>query len=141
MLTITGSGQNRTLTTECPAAVKTPGKAAVPAQKLVNYLKLLPAVQVTIRILSNHQVFIAAGRSRTKMPGLAPNSFPATPSPSAETVRLSSRGLKTLIRQSLFSVANSEDRYLFNAALLLLRQDRMGMVATAMHTRTMLVYC
>jgi DNA polymerase-3 subunit beta len=27
-------------------------------------------------------------------------------------------------------VANSEDRYLFNAGLLLLRQDRMGMVAT-----------
>jgi DNA polymerase-3 subunit beta len=45
-------------------------------------------------------------------------------------LRLSSRGLKTLIRQSLFAVANSEDRYLFNAALLLLREDRMGMVAT-----------
>jgi DNA polymerase-3 subunit beta len=41
--------------------------------------------------------------------------------------------LKTLIRQSLFAVATSGDRYLFNAALLLLRADRMGMVATDGH--------
>jgi DNA polymerase-3 subunit beta len=64
------------------------------------------------------------------MPGLAPNSYPASPSVAVAPLRLSCRGLKTLIRQSLFAVANSEDRYLFNAALLLLRQDRTGMVAT-----------
>jgi DNA polymerase III subunit beta len=62
--------------------------------------------------------------------GVAPNSFPSVSAPALASLRLSSRGLKTLIRQSLFAVANSEERYLFNAALLLLREDRMGMVAT-----------
>jgi DNA polymerase-3 subunit beta len=129
-LSITGSDLKRTVTTECPAAVTTPGEATVPAQKLLNYLKLLPGGKVTMKVLANHQMQITSGHSRTKMPGLAPNSFPPAPSTAATPLRLSSRGLKTLIRQSLFAVANSEDRYLFNAALLLLRQDRMGMVAT-----------
>src|SRR5260370_39181398 len=71
-----------------------------------------------------------SGPSPTRMRGLSPNAFPPAPSAPATPLRLSSRGLKALIRQSLFAVANSEDRYLFNAALLLLRQDRMGMVAT-----------
>jgi DNA polymerase-3 subunit beta len=130
LLCITGSDLKRTVTTECPAAVKTFGEATVPAQKLLTYLKLLPSGAVTVKLLSNHQLQINAGRSRTRMPGLAPNSYPASPSVAVAPLRLSCRGLKTLIRQSLFAVANSEDRYLFNAALLLLRQDRMGMVAT-----------
>jgi DNA polymerase-3 subunit beta len=130
LLSITGSDLNRTVTTECAAAIKTLGETTVPAQKLLNYLKLLPEGRVSMKLLPNQQMQITAGHSRTKMPGLAPASFPFAPSPSAACVRLSVRGLKTLIRQSLFAVANSEDRYLFNAGLLLLREDRMGMVAT-----------
>ncbi len=130
LLSITGSDLKRTVTTECPAAVKTPGQATVPAQKLLNYLKLLPNGTVSIKVLSNYQVQITAGHSRTKMPGLAPTSFPPAPAIAAAPIRISCRALKTLIRQSLFAVASSEDRYLLNAALLLLRADRMGMVAT-----------
>jgi DNA polymerase-3 subunit beta len=129
-LSITGSDLKRTITTECPTAVTTPGEATVPAHKLLNYLKLLPGGKVSMKLLANHQMQVTSGRSRTRMPGLSPNSFPPAPSATATPLRLSSRGLKALIRQSLFAVANSEDRYLFNAALLLLRQDRMGMVAT-----------
>jgi DNA polymerase-3 subunit beta len=129
-LSITGSDLKRTVTTECPAAVTTPGEATVPAQKLLSYLKLLPGGKVSMKLLANHQMQVTSGRSRTRMPGLSPNSFPPAPLATATPLRLSSRGLKALIRQSLFAVANSEDRYLFNAALLLLRQDRMGMVAT-----------
>jgi DNA polymerase III subunit beta len=48
----------------------------VSAQKLLAYLKLLPAGNVSIKLLSNHQIQITAGRSRTKMPGLDPVPFP-----------------------------------------------------------------
>lgn len=129
LLSITGSDLKRTVTTECPAAIKTLGEATVPAQKLLTHLKLLPSGTVNIKLLPNYQLQITAGRSRTRMPGLAPNSYPASPTAVEAPLRLSCRGLKALIRQSLFAVATSEDRYLFNAALLLIRQDRMGMVA------------
>jgi DNA polymerase-3 subunit beta len=133
ILSITGSDLQRTVTTECPVAIKTLGEATVSAQKLLSYLKLLPEGKVSMKLLANHQMQITAGHSKTKMPGLAPTSFPVSPSRTTTAVRLSSRGLKTLIRQSLFAVATSGERYLFNAALLLLRADRMGMVATDGH--------
>jgi DNA polymerase-3 subunit beta len=69
-----------TVTTECPAAVTTPGKATVPAQKMLNYLKFLPGGKLSMKLLANHQMQITSGHSCTKMPGLAPNSFPPAPS-------------------------------------------------------------
>jgi DNA polymerase-3 subunit beta len=133
VLSITGTDLQRTVTTECPAAIKMLGEATVHAQKLLSYLKLLPEGKVAMKLLPNQQIQITAGHSRTRMPGLVPTSFPAAPAAGETSIRLSSRGLKTLIRQSLFAVATSSDRYLFNAALLLLRADRMGMVATDGH--------
>jgi DNA polymerase III sliding clamp (beta) subunit (PCNA family) len=48
----------------------------VPAQKLLNYLKLSPGGKVSMKVLANYQMQITCGHSRTKMSGLAPNSFP-----------------------------------------------------------------
>lgn len=130
ILAITGSNLQRTLNTECAAQVRIAGSAAVPAQKLLNYLKLLPSGRVNLKVLTNHQMQINSGHSRTRMPGLAPESYPAGAPPPPESIRISVRALRTLIRQSLFAVATSEEKYLLNTGLLLLRTGRMGMVAT-----------
>lgn len=129
-LAITGSNLQRTLVTECHAVVRSPGAVAVPAQKLLTYLKLLPNGRVNLKLLENEQVQITAGRSKTRIPGLAPDSYPlSTPFPK-DSRPLNVRALRTLIRQSLFAVATSQDKYLLNTGLLLLRSGRMGMVAT-----------
>jgi hypothetical protein len=125
-LSVTGSDLQRTITTECPAAVKSQGAAAVPAQKLLTYLKLLPNGQVNLKLLGNDRLQITAANSRTKIPGMKPESYPAIPVASGLRIRLSARVLRTVIRQSLFAVATSQDKYLLNAGLLLLRSDRMG---------------
>lgn len=129
-LSITGSDLQRTITTECPAAVSSPGATAVPAQKLLTYLKLLPNGQINLKLLSNDRLQITAVHSRTKIPGMISGSYPAIPVSSGTRIHLSARALRTVIRQSLFAVATSQDKYLLNAGLLLLRSDRMGMVAT-----------
>ena len=129
-LSITGSDLQRTITTECPAAIKSQGAAAIPAQKLLTYLKLLPNGQVNLKLLENDRLQITAAKCRTKIPGLSPASYPAIPAPTGTRLRLSARALRTVIRQSLFAVATSQDKFLLNAGLLLLRSDRMGMVAT-----------
>jgi DNA polymerase-3 subunit beta len=126
---ITGSDLKRTVTTVCPAAIKRFGEATVSAQKLLAYLKLLPAGNVSIDCYQIARFRSPPDASARRCPASL-QFFPASPSVAVAPLRLSSRGLKALIRQSLFAVANSEGRYLFNAALLLLRQDRMGMVAT-----------
>lgn len=130
VIAIMGSNLQRTLCTECPAQVRVAGTAAIPAQKLLNYLKLLPNGRVNLKVLPNHQLQITSGHSRTRMPGLAPESYPMVALSPKESIPISVRALRTLIRQSLFAVATSEEKYLLNAGLLLLRTGRMGMVAT-----------
>lgn len=81
ILAITGSNLQRTLATECPSQVRVAGSAAVPAQKFLNYLKLLPSGRINLKVLPNHQLQIIAGHSRTRMPGLAPESYPVVALP------------------------------------------------------------
>ncbi len=133
LLTITGSDMNRSLRTDCPAEVKTAGAATVHAQKFLTYLKLLPNSRLSLKLLANNRVQVHAGSSRSQMPGLAASEFPAFPAFAPNPVRLSCRALRTVLRQSLFAVATSEDRYLLNTALLILSPDRVGMVATDGH--------
>ena len=71
VLSITGTDLQRTVTTECPAAIKTLGEATVPAQKLLSYLKLLPEGRVTMKLLPNQHIQITAGHSKTSQ-GLRP---------------------------------------------------------------------
>ncbi len=115
-VTFTASDLKQTLRSECSADVKMAGAITIPALKFFNYIRLLPKGRVSVKLLPNDHIQIRAGHSNTKMPGRAASEFPATPSPATGTIRLSSRGLKTLLRQSLFAVANTEARFLFNAA-------------------------
>ena len=138
-LTITSTDLRRALRTQCGAVVKTAGIATIPAQKFLSYLKLLPEGTVHLKVLANDHMQVVANNSRTRIPSRAASEFPRLPQPPAHSVRLSSRLLKTLARQSLFAVSTSEDRYLLNAALLLLRPDRAGMVATDGHRLSFVV--
>lgn len=138
-LSITSTDLRRAFRSQCGAMVKTPGVATIHAQKFLNYLKLLPEGVVHLKVLANDHVQLVAGSSRTRMPGRAAKEFPKLPHPPEESIRLSARLLKTLAKQSLFAVSTSEDRYLLNAALLLLRPDRAGMVATDGHRLSFVV--
>jgi len=52
-LKISASNIEQTLTTKAPATVKKAGVATVPARKLYDYLKLLPAGDISIKLLDN----------------------------------------------------------------------------------------
>ncbi len=138
-ITISGSDHSRSLRSECPAQVATAGSVAIPAQKFLSYLKLVPSGPVHIKRLANHHIQIQAGKSRTRMTGRSASEFPNLPAVPANSIELSSRVLRTLVRQSVFAVATSDDRYLLKAALLLLRPDRAGMVATDGHRLSFVV--
>src|SRR3979411_2869983 len=60
-LTITATDLDLSLRTSCPATVKKEGSCTIPALKLYDYVKLLPAGNVTIKQLENHWVQIRAG--------------------------------------------------------------------------------
>ena len=63
----------------CPAKVKKEGAGTVPAKKLLDFVRLLPDTDLTIKFLENHWASITCGRSRTKMAGMSRESFPELP--------------------------------------------------------------
>src|SRR5262245_50960721 len=63
----------------CAAKVKKEGAGTVPAKKLLDFVRLLPDTDLTIKFLENHWASITCGRSRTKMAGMSRESFPELP--------------------------------------------------------------
>src|SRR6202165_5242141 len=78
-LTITATDLDLSLRTSCAATVKKDGACTIPARKLYDYVKLLGDGDVSIKLLENHWVNIRAGRSITKMVGMARSNFPSVP--------------------------------------------------------------
>ena len=133
-LTITATDLDQSLRTSCTAKVKKPGACTIPARKLYDYIKLLPEGDISIKLMDNHWVQIRAGRSNTKMVGMARANFPQVPEfPAAGGYKLSAASLKNMVSKTIFAISNEESRYTLNGALLVLKAESMAMVATDGH--------
>ncbi len=133
-LTITATDLDQSLRTSCPAKVKRPGACTVPARKLYDYIRLLPEGDISIKLLDNHWVQIRAGRSNTKMVGMARANFPQVADfPETGSFKLQVQSLRSMIAKTIFSISNEESRYTLNGALLVLKAESMAMVATDGH--------
>lgn len=133
-LTITATDLDLSLRTSCPAKVKREGSCTIPARKLYDYVKLLGDGDVSIKLLENHWVNIRAGRSNTKMVGMARSNFPSVPIfPTTNVVKVPGNVLKMLISKTIFAISNEESRYTLNGALMVLKPESITMVATDGH--------
>ena len=133
-LTITATDLDLSLRTSCAATVKKEGSCTIPARKLYDYVKLLPEGTVTIKQMENHWVQIRAGRSNTKMVGMARANFPALPTfPSGSATKLPVTVLRNLIAKTVFAISNEESRYTLNGALMVIKAESIAMVATDGH--------
>jgi DNA polymerase-3 subunit beta len=133
-LTITATDLDQSVRTSCAAKVKKPGACTIPARKLYDYIKLLPDGDISIKLQDNHWVQIRAGRSNTKMVGMARANFPMVAEfPASGSTKLSVASLKNLIAKTIFAISSEESRYTLNGALLVLKAESMAMVATDGH--------
>jgi DNA polymerase-3 subunit beta len=133
-LTITATDLDQSLNTSCAAKVKKPGACTIPARKLYDYIKLLPDGDISIKLMDNHWVQIRAGRSNTKMVGMARANFPQVPQfPAAGGFKINAVTLHNMIAKVIFAISNEESRYTLNGALLVLKAESMAMVATDGH--------
>jgi DNA polymerase III subunit beta len=119
--------------TFCPAQVKVPGSAAVPARRLLEIVRSLPDGDVRVRALENHWVQMNAGRSVFKLAALAKDSFPALPDVPKALAEVPAGVLAGLIDRTAFAISTEESRYTLNGALLVLTPGSVEMVATDGH--------
>ena len=133
-LRITATDLDQSLRTSCAAKVKKPGSCTIPARRLYDYIRLLPEGEISIKLMDNHWVQIRAGRSNTKMVGMARANFPQVPEfPAGIGYKIASGPLRNMIAKVIFAISNEESRYTLNGALLVLKAESMAMVATDGH--------
>lgn len=133
-LTITATDLDLSLRTSCAAGIKAEGACTIPARKLYDYVKLLGDGDITIKLLENHWVNLRAGRSNTKMVGMARSNFPTVPVfPPNGVVKIPAQAFRTLIAKTVFAISNEESRYTLNGALMVLKPESITMVATDGH--------
>jgi DNA polymerase-3 subunit beta len=117
----------------CPARVKKEGSGTVPARKLLDFVRLLPEGDVTIKFLDNHWASITCGRSRTRIAGMSRESFPELPQMPARIAELPMKTVASMIARTQFAISTEESRFTLNGALLLMNPETLTMVATDGH--------
>jgi DNA polymerase-3 subunit beta len=132
-LTLTATDLELGIRAECPARVKKEGAGTIPARKLLDYVRLLPDGDISIKILENHWASITAGRSKTKIAGMSRESYPELPTMPDTITEIPAKLLASMITRTVFAISMEESRFTLNGALLLLKEDGIVMVATDGH--------
>lgn len=117
----------------CPAQVKKAGASTVPGKRLLEIVRSLPDAEIKFKALENHFVQLTCERSSFKLAGMARDNFPALPEVPRELATIPAGVLTTMIHRTGFAISGEESRYTLNGALLLLKPDRILMVATDGH--------
>jgi DNA polymerase-3 subunit beta len=134
-LSLTATDLDLSLCTSCTATVKKDGACAIPARRLLDYVKLLPPdANIAIKVLENNWVSIRCGRSNTKMVGMTRTNFPVQQSfPSSGVIPISAQVLSGMLARTIFAISNEESRYTLNGAFMSIKAESITMVATDGH--------
>jgi DNA polymerase-3 subunit beta len=119
--------------TSCPARVKKEGFGTIPAKKLLDYVRLLPDADITVKFAENHWASFTCGRSRTRIAGMSRESFPELPAMPDTIAEIPVKQLSAMIARTMFAISMEESRFTLNGALLLLGDKTLTMVATDGH--------
>lgn len=114
------------------------GEITVPARKLMDICKSLPAdALIDIRI-DEQKLLIKAGRSRFSLSTLPANDFPTVEEgPGAFTLNLPQGRVRRLIERTSFAMAQQDVRYYLNGMLLEVSAGMLRAVATDGHRLAM----
>jgi DNA polymerase-3 subunit beta len=121
----------------CPARVQKSGAGTIPARRLLDYVRLLPDTDVSVKVQENHWATLLCGRSRTRIAGMSRDSFPELPQMPEVLARIPVKTLASMISKTIFAISAEESRFTLNGALLVLRTNGLVMVATDGHRLSM----
>lgn len=101
------------------ADVSKEGSLLLPAKTLSGIVSKLPETTIGFKLNENHTVRIAYGKSGFNLHSLPADEFPALPKvKDGKTISLDKNIFVSMIRQVIFSVSTSEDKYSLTGVLL-----------------------
>lgn len=132
-LSITGTDMELGGICYCPATVKVAGSVAVPAQRLADYVRMLPDADLALKEQSRGWVSLVCGRSRSRIATISAESFPELPKPPREGISFSGGVLARLIEKASVAVSSESINTSLAGALLKMDTSLLSMVATDGH--------
>jgi DNA polymerase-3 subunit beta len=115
------------------AQITREGAGTIPVRRLLDYARLLPEADLTLKFLENDWASITCGRSRTRIAGISRESFPELPQMPEVIAEIPIKILSSMIAKTVFAISSEESRFTLNGALVLLKSDGIVMVATDGH--------
>lgn len=138
-LSLTASDQELELVVGTPLTTMVqPGEITVPFRKLNDICRVLPDSASLSFKLDEARMQLQAGKSRFRLTTLPAEQFPATePEPSATSINIPKKSLKTLFEQTAFAMAEQDVRHFLNGMLLEVKQNTLHAVAADGHRLAM----
>src|SRR2546430_3109920 len=131
---LSGTDLDIAVSTMVPAEVDVEGAVTLPAKKLVDIARELPAGPVRFAAAGEARVSIECGRAKFKLLGLPREEFPSFPAVKFDGAWKAAAGwVHKLVGHVAFAASTEESRPILNGVLWELRPDRMRMVATNGH--------
>lgn len=97
--------------TECAAEVGTHGSIALPAKRLLSYVKQLTGETLSFSSTEKHWASLSCGGSSAKIAGMPETSWPAIPDMPSTSVALPLADLQRMVRTILVSVPVGEQKF------------------------------
>lgn len=134
LLSLAATDLDVSMTSNCPADVKSAGGIAVQARKFVEIVRAVTTSEIDLILEDEKRLRIVAGRSRFKINGLSPQDFPTLPDVSPDGgVEIPVALMRRMISRVIFAVSTEESRFQLNGALMKFGDERFEMVATDGH--------
>ncbi len=133
-LRLSGTDLDIAVSTTVSADVDAEGAVTLPAKKLSDIVRELPAAPIRMTAAGEQRVSLECGRSKFKLLGLPREEFPAfAPVKFDKASKAQAALVHKLISHVAFAASTEESRPILNGVLWELRPDRMRMVATNGH--------
>lgn len=118
------------ITTVIPAFVTEPGKAVLSAKLFSDIVRRTPAETVTVSVDEKNMATLESGYSRFSIIGIPAEEFPELPKLSDSTqISLPGALLKSMIRQTLFAIAESDAKPIHQGSLFSLENGILDVVS------------
>src|ERR1700739_906847 len=113
------------------AQVDKAGATTLPARRLFNIVRELPASDIQIDVDGKNAASIRSGQSFFKILGLPEEEFPPLPKfENAKVVTIEQKALRDGLRKTSYAISTDETRYVLNGVLFSFKDNKLTLVAT-----------
>ena len=113
------------------AEIEKDGATTLPARRLAQIIRELPADEVEISVDGSNVAAIKCGPSFFKIIGLGQEEFPPLPDfDGAKEFNISQSLLKDALKKTSYAISNDETRYVLNGIFTSFKESKLTLVAT-----------